>query len=100
GAVAVRCPSIGWRIRVAVATPPTAAPMPGAGGALNPADIVVRRGDLVELIVQARGFVATTTGIADQDGAIGQRIRIRVDRRASPCFGQVMADGRISVAGF
>jgi flagella basal body P-ring formation protein FlgA len=98
GAVTVRCDAIGWRIRVAVV---------GGGGAIAPvaqaaprAAPVVRRGDQVQIVALAAGFTVSTLGIAEQDGAPGERIRVRTERRTAPFYGQVLADGRIALAGF
>jgi flagella basal body P-ring formation protein FlgA len=95
GAVTVRCDAIGWRVRVALvggsamreAAAPRAAP-------------IVRRGDQVQIVALAAGFTVSTLGIAEQDGAPGERIRVRAERRSAPFYGQVLADGRIALAGF
>jgi flagella basal body P-ring formation protein FlgA len=98
GAVTVRCDSIGWRIRVAVV---------GGGGtsavsqaAAVRAVPVVRRGDQVQVVALAAGFTVSTLGVAEQDGAPGERIRVRTERRSAPFYGQVLADGRIALPGF
>lgn len=95
GAVAVSCPALGWRIRV---------PLAGGGAAAEVAqqraEPVIRRGDQVELVALARSFSVSTLGIAEQDGAPGDRIRVRTDRRAAPFIGEVTADGRVALPGF
>lgn len=96
GAVTVRCSALGWRIRV---------PLVGGGAsfmrtaAARPQP-VIRRGDQVEVVARTANFTVSTVGIADQDGAPGDRIRVRTERRSAPFIGQVTEDGRISLPGF
>lgn len=96
GAVTVRCVAHGWRIRV----PLTA----GGGAAVRTAQVraepVIRRGDQVEVVAMASSFTVSTIGTAEQDGAPGDRIRVRTDRRSAPFTGQVTADGRVALPGF
>lgn len=96
GAVTVRCAPLGWRIRV---------PLSGGGATVARAaatrvEPVIRRGDQVEVVALASNFSVTTTGVAEQDGAPGDRIRVRADRRSPPFIGQVTADGRVALPGF
>ena len=100
GAVTVQCQSIGWRIRVPLAgggsVHASAAPAVQAARA----EPVVRRGDQVELIAAGRAFSVSTLAVAEQDGAPGDRIRVRTERRAAPVFGLVRSDGRVTLPGF
>jgi flagella basal body P-ring formation protein FlgA len=97
GAVTVRCQPLGWRIRV---------PLVGNGqaSAAAPAAVraapTIRRGDQVELVAISSGFTVSTLAVAEQDGAPGDRIRVRTERRSAPVIGQVLADGRVSLPGF
>ncbi len=97
GAVALRCAALGWRIRV---------PLNGASTAANYQKMVeksapmIRRGDPVELIADAGSFSVSSDGIADEDGAAGQRIRIRIDRDRPPIVGEVVDIGLVRLAGF
>ena len=62
---------------------------------------LVRRGDQVELIAIADSFTVSTLAIAEQDGAPGDRIRVRTEGRRSPAvIGQVLDDGRVALPGF
>ncbi|MDQ8757180.1 flagellar basal body P-ring formation chaperone FlgA [Sphingosinicella sp. LHD-64] len=95
-AVTVRCPAQGWRIRV---------PLAGGGATVTRAaavraEPVIRRGDQVEVVALSRSFSVSTTGIAEQDGAPGDRIRVRTERRSAPFIGQVTQDGRVALPGF
>ena len=97
GALTLRCQSLGWRIRV---------PLVGNGQALAAAPAAVRaaptvrRGDQVELVAISSGFTVSTLAVAEQDGAPGDRIRVRTERRTAPIIGQVLADGRVALPGF
>jgi len=105
GAVAVRCESLGWRIRI----PLTAGSSGGrtTSPSAQSAEPVIRRGDQVQLVALTRSFTVSTFGIAEQDGAPGDRIRVRregSDRRGdtgtSRVIGEVLPDGRVALPGF
>ncbi len=102
GALAVRCVPLGWRIRVSIVTTAetrqAAAAAPSRQARPEP---VVRRGDQIELVAIAQGFTVSTLAIAEQDGAPGDRIRVRAEgRRSPPVIGQVLEDGRVALPGF
>lgn len=93
GAIAIRCEAIGWRIRVPlqrVANAPMAAK----------ADPVVRKGDPVELAVETASFSVSTNTIAQEDGAVGDRIRVRSDPKAPVMIGEVVDGGRVRLPGY
>jgi len=92
-AATVRCETLGWRIRVPVL--PT-----GAAPRLEKVEPVIRKGDQVEVIAAGASFSVSTFGVAEQDGAPGDRIRVRSERKAGPIIGEVTSDGRVSLAGF
>lgn len=96
GAVAIRCETRGWRIRVPLVAGALAAP----GAAQARAAPIVRRGDQVQVVALAASFSVSTLGIAEQDGAPGERIRVRTERRATPFVGEVLPDGRVALPGF
>jgi flagellar basal body P-ring formation protein FlgA len=103
GALAVRCVPLGWRIRVSIVPSAEARPALAAATPAQPqerAEPVVRRGDQIELVAIATGFTVSTLATADQDGAPGDRIRVRTDRRTAPVIGQVLSDGRVALPGF
>jgi flagellar basal body P-ring formation protein FlgA len=71
GAIAIRCLPLGWRIRVpllASQSPPRVAEM---------AEILVKRGENVELRASGPGFEVSSTVIAMEDGALGKGIRVK-----------------------
>jgi len=106
GAATVRCEQLGWRIRVPVVRDDAAQAAGESNWGASPAAArsratpVVRRGDPVALVVMSGSFTVTRQAVADQDGAPGDRIRVRTEPRAAPIVGQVMADGRILMSGF
>jgi flagella basal body P-ring formation protein FlgA len=95
GAVTVRCAAQGWRIRV-----PLMAASATARVAQTRPEPVIRRGDQVEVVAMTSSFTVSTVGTAEQDGAPGDRIRVRTDRRSAPFIGQITADGRVALPGF
>ena len=114
GAVTVRCQPIGWRIRVpvmAAGAPAEAQAEPQTGDNWMPAaaatpvraaraEPVVRRGDPVALVVISGSFTVSRQAVAEQDGAPGDRIRVRTEPRSPPIVGQVLPDGRVALTGF
>ena len=102
GALAVRCVPLGWRIRVSI-TPSAEARQAAASAQVQRQarpEPVIRRGDQVELVAIASGFTVSTLATAEQDGAPGDRIRVRTQRRTAPVIGQVLEDGRVALPGF
>jgi len=68
GAVVVRCPALGWRLRVPVRTAPNVA---------EKGEIIIRKGDLIECISGGPGFSVSTQLIAMDDARIGQSLRVK-----------------------
>jgi flagellar basal body P-ring formation protein FlgA len=93
GAVALRCPSLGWRIRVPLARAASAA----AGVKSAP---VVRRGDPVEIVAETDMFSVSAEAIAQEDGARGDRIRVRTDPKSPLIYAEVVDMGLVRVVGF
>ncbi|WP_413818501.1 flagella basal body P-ring formation protein FlgA [Sphingobium sp.] len=107
GAAIVKCDAIGWRIRVplvaggvqANVTMPTqraaaARPVPSR-------EMVVKKGDPVQLVAGGAAFSVSRLMVADEDGAIGTMIRVRgEDKKASPVLAQVVEMGMVQIPGF
>jgi flagellar basal body P-ring formation protein FlgA len=91
-AVAIRCPATGWRIRVPLTRGDTAS-------AAAPAAPVVQRGDAVSVVATGRGFTVSQAGVAQENGAPGARIRVRMDPRKPPIYAEVVAQGEVRISG-
>lgn len=92
GAVVVRCAAIGWRIRV---------PVEAAAGlsAETASQIVVRKGDSVELLVQGRGYSASAIGTSLDEGGEGTRVRVKIPTSPVPLPAVVVRAGVVSISG-
>jgi len=66
--VIVRCPALGWRLRV---------PIRAASNAAENSPIVIRKGDLIECISGGAGFSVSTQLIAMDDARVGQSLRVK-----------------------
>jgi flagella basal body P-ring formation protein FlgA len=89
GSVAVRCPTLGWKLRVAVSS---AAEPSGI-----PAEILVRRGDLVELVFKGAGFSASAPGTALDEGAAGKTVRVKIPTSPMPVSAIVVHAGLVAI---
>ena len=109
GAVALRCQSIGWRIRVPLqrlqgnfAVSYSANPMQQQQP--QKAEAVVRRGDPVDLVAESGGFSVSVTATAQEDGAPGSRIRVKTQQdgrqQGQILFAEVIDAGRVRLPGF
>ena len=103
GTVTVRCAALGWRLRVltngGAVAPVAASGTPFSAPRLH-AQAVIRRGDPVQMSVETESFAITLEAVADQDGAPGDRIRVRTDEKSGPRMAQVVDAGRVTIAGF
>jgi flagellar basal body P-ring formation protein FlgA len=95
GAVLVRCEPLGWRIRVALTRSAS-----GSIQAEEKAEPIIRKGDQVQLTALTGTFSVSTPAIAEQDGAPGDRIRVRFETKKGVMIGLVMPDGRVTLPGF
>ena len=92
GAAVVRCASAGWRIYVPLVRKPVEKPAE--------AERIVHKGDQVEVMAQGSSFTVSTFAVAEQDGAAGERIRVRVSPKSAPVMAEVTGQGRVAIAGF
>lgn len=97
GAVAVRCDAIGWRIRVPLAGGGRASPTPAT---MQGQQTLVRKGDPVQLVAGNASFTVSTMVIAEEDGARGDMIRVRADRKSEPVVARVVENGVVKAPGF
>ncbi|OAN57690.1 flagellar protein [Sphingobium sp. TCM1] len=113
GAALVKCEALGWRIRVPLvsgAATAASGPLPGNAAASRftraavPAvasrENVVRKGDPVQLMAGNAVFSVSRMMVADEDGAVGQTIRVREDKKSAPIFAQVVEMGVVRIPGF
>jgi len=111
GAAIVKCDALGWRIRVplvAGASAATSGAVPRTAAANRfppaarpaPAENVVKRGDPVQLMAGNAAFSVSRVMIADEDGAVGETIRVREDKKSAPIFAQVVEMGLVRIPGF
>ncbi len=103
GAIALRCPAVGWKIRVPlVRLAGVTGSMPAVAAAK--ADMLVRKGDPVDLVAGSSGFSVSVSAIAQEDGAAGTRIRVKTEGNGKPqgqiLFAEVVDQGRVRLPGF
>ena len=104
GAAIVKCDALGWRIRVPLSGGGATVGTPAIryGGAARPVQpqMVVKRGDPVQLIAGNASFSVSRVMIADEDGAVGDTIRVREDKKSAPVLAQVVEMGTVRIPGF
>ena len=83
-AIAVRCPSLGWRILVPLVASHQNASAPD-----------IRKGDIVELLVDGSGFSVSTSATAVEDGRVGNVVRVRPSDGNAPVSVTVLGAGRV-----
>lgn len=99
GAAMIECKPLGWRIRVPLNPGGLQQPMttmqPTAYGRVAPMQkqVVVKKGDPVQLIAGGSAFMVTRMMIADEDGAPGDMIRVREDKKSDPVMARVQESG-------
>ena len=74
--LAVRCASLGWRLRVPMSGPAGATATAAAFAAPTSAP-AIRRGDTVRVSVETESFSVSYSATAAQDGRIGESIALR-----------------------
>jgi flagellar basal body P-ring formation protein FlgA len=87
GAIVVRCEAKGWRLRV---------PVRSQAQAAGQAQILVRKGEMVECVDSGAGFAVSTSMVALEDGAIGQAIRVKSSTSAAAITATITARGVVS----
>ncbi len=86
GAIAVRCGSPAWRLRV-----------PLSGTTAPVAEMLVRRGDAVELVYIGSGFGVTATATALEDGRDGGLVRVKSSTGSAVVTARVEGPGRVVI---
>jgi flagella basal body P-ring formation protein FlgA len=108
GAAVLRCAEIGWRIRVPLVRGGKVLPASGNGlparvpvySAQSRAAPVIRRGDPIDLVAGDGGFSVSSQVIADQDGAPGDRIRVRGQAGKPPIMAEVVDSATVRLTAF
>jgi flagella basal body P-ring formation protein FlgA len=75
--LAVRCASLGWRLRVAMTGPAGAAPVSAAFARPAQSAPVIRRGDNVRVTIDAANYSISYAAVATEDGRVGETIALR-----------------------
>lgn len=83
GSVIVRCPALGWRLRV---------PVKQSQIATTSEEMVIRKGEMVECVSGGPGFAVSTMMLALDDAAAGQPVRVKSP--TSPIIVTAMAKAR------
>lgn len=96
GAAIVRCDKIGWRIRVPLSGGGSGVP---ANGRPQQRVILIKKGDPVQLVAGDATFSVSRAMVADEDGAVGDMIRVREDRNGAPVTGRVEPSGIVRIPG-
>lgn len=91
GSVAIRCPDQGWRLAVTVNG------MPGQTAAAA-TEVLVRRGDTIEVLAQGAGFSVSSTGVAMDEGATGRSIRVKMPTSSAPISAVVLRAGVVAIS--
>jgi flagellar basal body P-ring formation protein FlgA len=89
GSIAVRCPALGWRIRV---------PFLASAKPAEATTVLVRRGETIELVYRGEGFAVTSIGVAQDDGGKGKPIRVKIPTSAQSATAFVENVGLASIS--
>ncbi len=91
--LAVRCTSLGWRLRVPMTGPANTIVTPAAYA--KPATApVIRRGDNVRVTIDTESFSISYAAVATQDGRVGETIGLRGSDAKSLISATVIGPGR------
>lgn len=93
--VALRCNAIGWRIRVPLTMARSEAKVVSAEAPLMPEtdEILVRRGETVEIIIKGDDFEVVSSGVAVEDGRKGKQVRVKSSTGSTAHGATVVAQG-------
>lgn len=92
--LAVRCTSLGWRLRVPMTAPAGAAPTPASFVGRPSGSPVIRRGDNVRVTIDTENFSISYAAVATQDGRVGETIGLRGSDAKSTLSATVIGPGR------
>lgn len=92
--LAVRCASLGWRLRVPMTGPADAATATTAFARPTSGAPVIRRGDNVRVTIETASFSVSYAAIAAEDGRVGETIAMRGNDAKSMLSATVTGPGR------
>ena len=95
--LAVRCASLGWRVRVPMTGGAGAVPGFVAASPARPAAPVIRRGDNVRVSIETESFAINYSAVASEDGRVGDTIALRGDGNRSSLSAVVTGPGRARI---
>jgi flagella basal body P-ring formation protein FlgA len=96
--LAVRCASLGWRVRVPMTGGASAAPGLAPASYARPAAPVIRRGDNVRVSIETDSFAINYSAVASEDGRVGDTIALRDTGNRSSLSAIVTGPGRARIA--
>ncbi len=92
--LAVRCASLGWRLRVPMTAPAGASPVTASFARPTASAPVIRRGDNVRVTIDTESYSISYAAIATQDGRVGETIALRGSDARSMLSATVTGPGR------
>lgn len=96
--LAVRCPSLGWRLRVAMNGPAGTTLVPASFARPAAAAPVIRRGDNVRVTIDTESFSISYAAVATEDGRVGETIALRGSDAKTMLSATVTGPGRASLS--
>jgi flagellar basal body P-ring formation protein FlgA len=87
GSVIIRCPALGWRVRVPVKPSPALT---------ESGETVIRKGEMVECVSGGPGFAVSAMMLALDDAAAGQPVRVKSPTTAMVVTATAKARGLVS----
>jgi flagella basal body P-ring formation protein FlgA len=92
--LAVRCASLGWRLRVPMTGPADASPATASFARPAASAPVIRRGDNVRVTIETESYSISYAAVATQDGRVGETIALRGNDAKSTLSATVTGPGR------
>jgi hypothetical protein len=87
GSATVACARAGWRVRIPIVAVAVAVAGP----------LLVRKGDPVSVITGRAGFSASVSGVAEGEGRLGDRVRVRTGPGAAVIVGLIADAGTVRI---
>jgi flagellar basal body P-ring formation protein FlgA len=91
GMVAIRCASLGWRLRVPLRAESSNAALPSQ-------KLAVQRGETVNVMIVGDSYSLSYDGIAMDDGPVGGTVRVKFSTRGAFLTATVTGPGAVEIA--